>query len=757
MLIVRGLTGKEEGVSDYTGIERKRTVNGEKTLSFSVRKTRRNEHSFNLVQPESFIEYDDVVYRIKNLRDTLIGKTPKKEVTAVHIFFDIIDLRQEAILTTGEKTINEVMSFIFSPTPYNFVVIDAFDTVYLENFGNANCLSLFNTALERFEAEFSIQGYTVTIRDKIGVKSTEQLRFGYNIKTLDCTHDTNNLSTYVKGYGKEREEKDILKGESKNLQTRTGTWEDTSDPYWYTKDVGASFQMQWYGTGIRFWYLADNTGGVWDLTLDKDQTFTLSTWASSPQLKSVDLFRDAEQASHTIVAIFKGDDPKNTPSTGKGTAKGWVRYSDTNNLKTFETYRLREGDERYSCVVEYTSPNEKKFGLRKADPIYDDRITNPSTLLAKVEKSIIDEPEVSFSLEYIEMQKQGFNVPLDEGDTVPTIYEPLDVDLDLRVIEITDYPESNKSPVLTLSNKKDNVVDVTFNYAKQLLDQIWNENSKKMKYDVLPEATKLATAALLKAQTELKFENGIVAVSKTNPNLVVVINSAGLGVSTNGGETFENAITAFGVNTNLLTAGRINTNNIAIVGDEAFFYWDGNEFLSMDPNDRKKYVKITPGFIDIGGGAIRIKRPDGADFILNGIPQYDFTVQGMTPQFCSPEVTVAPRSSYTNATDAKDFQAYVFRHQGRYLRVNVSLYQTGGGTGYMSVEQSYEGFAGWKRWALVSSTVTSSDANSENSGREMLIDLGIPTGDRKLIYVRIWSSNANTTAYGRVTGIWQEG
>ncbi|MEK1833298.1 phage tail protein [Priestia megaterium] len=106
-------------------------------------------------------------------------------------------------------------------------------------------------------------------------------------------------------------------------------------------------------------------------------------------------------------------------------------------------------------------------------------MTNPSTLLAKVEKSIIDEPEVSFCLEYIEMQKQGFNVPLDEGDTVPTIYEPLDVDLDLRVIEITDYPESNKSPVLTLSNKKDNVVDVTFNYAKQLLDQIWNENSKR--------------------------------------------------------------------------------------------------------------------------------------------------------------------------------------------------------------------------------------------------------------------------------------
>ncbi|MEK1833296.1 hypothetical protein AAAC51_43455 [Priestia megaterium] len=48
MLIVRDLTGKEEGVSDYTGIERKRTVNGEKTLSFSVRKTRRNEHSLIL-------------------------------------------------------------------------------------------------------------------------------------------------------------------------------------------------------------------------------------------------------------------------------------------------------------------------------------------------------------------------------------------------------------------------------------------------------------------------------------------------------------------------------------------------------------------------------------------------------------------------------------------------------------------------------------------------------------------------------------
>jgi hypothetical protein len=37
----------------------------------------------------------------------------------------------------------------------------------------------------------------------------------------------------------------------------------------------------------------------------------------------------------------------------------------------------------------------------------------------------------------------------------------------------------------------------------------------------------------------------------------------------------------------------------------------------------------------------------------------------------------------------------------------------------------------------------------------MIIDIGEPTGDKKLMYLRMWASNG-ATAYGREVGIWQE-
>ncbi|MFA6728073.1 MAG: hypothetical protein WCS17_07660, partial [Prevotella sp.] len=53
---------------------------------------------------------------------------------------------------------------------------------------------------------------------------------------------------------------------------------------------------------------------------------------------------------------------------------------------------------------------------------------------------------------------------------------------------------------------------------------------------------------LLAARTELSFtDQGIIAVDKSDSNKIVILNSAGVGVSTDGGQTFKSAITADGV------------------------------------------------------------------------------------------------------------------------------------------------------------------------------------------------------------------
>src|SRR5699024_8116369 len=67
---------------------------------------------------------------------------------------------------------------------------------------------------------------------------------------------------------------------------------------------------------------------------------------------------------------------------------------------------------------------------------------------------------------------------------------------------------------------------------------------KKLPYSILDDAVKNATKALRDAQTELKFsDNGILAIDKKDPNKVVLFNSAGIGVSTNGGAEFRTAMT----------------------------------------------------------------------------------------------------------------------------------------------------------------------------------------------------------------------
>src|SRR5690625_1196417 len=88
--------------------------------------------------------------------------------------------------------------------------------------------------------------------------------------------------------------------------------------------------------------------------------------------------------------------------------------------------------------------------------------------------------------------------------------------------------------------------------------------SKKLPYSVLDNAVLEATQALQNAQTELKFtNNGILAIDKNDPNLVTLFNSAGLGVSRDGGATFENAITGEGINASVIYTGSMLADRIA--------------------------------------------------------------------------------------------------------------------------------------------------------------------------------------------------
>lgn len=85
------------------------------------------------------------------------------------------------------------------------------------------------------------------------------------------------------------------------------------------------------GEKINFMSMTDNRGGVWEFMLNDDPATIkiVSVYSSTPRYNvSHVIFDGLAYREHKVTAIFKGDDPNNTPSTGAGTARGWM-YTNT--------------------------------------------------------------------------------------------------------------------------------------------------------------------------------------------------------------------------------------------------------------------------------------------------------------------------------------------------------------------------------------------------------------------------------------------
>lgn len=440
-------------ITGFKLLKRFRSVSGEKTLAFLILPTEQNAHSFDMVQEESVVEFDGDTYRIKQMNEKPKGQTYFKEVVAIHTLFDLIDDYVYEKFT-GSKTFDAALQFVLGGTGYTWTIIDTFYAQSWENLGDDNRISLFQKILKAYGAEFKLSGTYLTFKQKIGNSTDFQFRYSYNIKTINRQVNTNNLSTYIKGFGKKN---------------------------------------------------ADGT---------------------------------------------------------------------------------------YLIQSEYTSPNATIFGVRHAKPIDDERYTTLTGLNDALIAALKDTPDISITLDFVDLRRAGFpyDVP-NEGDDVFLIYEPMNLDVETRIMDLTEeFTEFSDYPIktdVTLANFRNNMTDafVGFTQTGKTVDGIM-DGSKKIPYNALDDAVKRATEALQSAQTELEFTNGIIARDKTNPNFLVLLNSAGIGVSLDGGFTFRVAMTAEGFVADLITVGSMMA-------------------------DRIKGGQLTLGGLDNGNGKMQVLNADG--------------------------------------------------------------------------------------------------------------------------------------------------
>ena len=202
MLIVHGINGHTEMLTDYKEVKRKRRVNGEHSLSFYLLNTPNVAHAYNLVDERAIIQDkfgDEYVILGVNKRGHY-----GKAISAVHIFFDdMMDWQYN--LYNGYATFKQCMDFIFNGTGWKYINQGAFAVTTFENFGDDTRSSLLQKALNRYGAEMQIDNRTktITFKNQIGAETDAQFRYGHNLKTFEEDTDMANFATYIRGYGKD--------------------------------------------------------------------------------------------------------------------------------------------------------------------------------------------------------------------------------------------------------------------------------------------------------------------------------------------------------------------------------------------------------------------------------------------------------------------------------------------------------------------------------------------------------------------------
>ena len=369
--------------------------------------------------------------------------------------------------------------------------------------------------------------------------------------------------------------------------SKTGFYEKWNGSHPFTNYLDALFA----GTG----YTYDNTASV--------AAFEKQDWGMSDRLS---LFNDIiDQANvefsvegtmvHVVPAMgsdlstivrkkFNLDSAEiQTDNTSFATyGRGYGAYSKPNDTTS---KRLE---------VEYKSPlydyYYHKFGAIEAVPVADERYTIAGNLLAAVKEKVDNSWAISLTLNLVDLQSVGYKYAMAKpGDYITVIDENINFSDKVRIVKVTsDYD-------IRGTRTQTEVECGSLSFAEQQkTSQSTLSNVAAGKIPVpnewLTSQVQLATNNLLAARTELNFtDQGIIAVDKSDANKVVILNSAGLGVSTDGGKTFKSAITADGV-----VADRLYGNLIKGITFE---------------------TSNSAGFtISLEGGTISFSGPNGADF-----------------------------------------------------------------------------------------------------------------------------------------------
>lgn len=284
-----------------------------------------------------------------------------------------------------------------------------------------------------------------------------------------------------------------------------------------------------------------------------------------------------------------------------------------------------------NLVREYRSPLADIIGERHAPPVKDGRIKIAETMDERLKAVIDSSLKVSITATLHDLREQGY--PLAKpilGDRVFLVDDRIKLKEEFRVINIQEVRAYDSELLkLKVTLGSDSLGSRRQSNIKHAIKEIRDitEGRKQLPLSALDNAVVAATRKLLGAETEVFVtDNGLLMISKDDPNLVVIANSEGIGVSTDGGSTFKNAITGEGIHTDLLLAGSIDAQRIRITAGSNDVLWVDGEtgevqmkvssitINDFNPESDSVHVDDLSGYLRYSNGVVEIGRED-ADVI----------------------------------------------------------------------------------------------------------------------------------------------
>lgn len=292
--------------------------------------------------------------------------------------------------------------------------------------------------------------------------------------------------------------------------------------------------------------------------------------------------------------------------------------------KGFGAFKDPNDESKGRLEVEYRSPLADVYGVLEADPLVDERYTKAENMLAKLKELVESSYSISVSLTVEDLQRAGYKYAFpDPGDYISAINEDLNFHQKIRIVGIEEsFDVLGESLDKTITCSSLNLIDQK-NQSDASNSQNWSDIAngvKQIPNDWLTAAIQNATSALLEAQTELSFtSNGILAIEKGNSNRLVILNSNGVGVSTDGGKTFGNALTADGVNASAINTGILKAINIEGVNISGSAITSTYNDSTIQISNGQIITRVGSNkWSRLDGGAIEIFKTTG-DVVLGGM------------------------------------------------------------------------------------------------------------------------------------------